>query len=205
MLRLVRELGLVTAAIDLVVTPEGDHVFLELNPSGQWAWLETGTGLPMTDALVRCLAPFSAARAKERAMIEPTPWNQHATQLFAKLEKDGLVKTPELADVFWDVPRHEYIDALYVHANDIPSWRPCPCPKRPEADEDWLARIYADDFLAVKIGEDGIPLCFNMRPSTVFGCSGCFRSAVAAVLDIGTGTGQFAALLTRLLRGKTAR
>ena len=64
LLRLVRELGLVTAAIDLVVTPEGDHVFLELNPSGQWAWLETETGLPMTDALVRCLAPFSAARAK---------------------------------------------------------------------------------------------------------------------------------------------
>jgi protein-L-isoaspartate(D-aspartate) O-methyltransferase len=133
-------------------------------------------------------------------MIEPTPWNQHATQLFAKLEKDGLVKTPELADVFWDIPRHEYIDALYVHANDIPSWRQCPRPKRPEADEDWLARIYADDFLAVKIGEDGIPLCFNMRPSTVFWLLGLLQVPRGSrVLDIGTGTGQFAALLTRLV------
>lgn len=62
-LRLVRELGLVFAAIDFVVTPEGEHVFLELNPCGQWAWLEIATGLPMVDALADCLAPFSVASA----------------------------------------------------------------------------------------------------------------------------------------------
>lgn len=62
-LRLVRELGLAFGAIDFVVTPEGEHVFLELNPSGQWAWLEIETGLPMVDALADCLAPFSVAHA----------------------------------------------------------------------------------------------------------------------------------------------
>jgi len=40
------------ATVDLVVTPAGEWVFLELNPNGQWAWIETLTGLPLTRALV---------------------------------------------------------------------------------------------------------------------------------------------------------
>jgi glutathione synthase/RimK-type ligase-like ATP-grasp enzyme len=61
--RLVREFGLMFAVLDLVVTPENEYVFLELNPGGQWGWLEAETGLPMTEALADCLAPFSAARS----------------------------------------------------------------------------------------------------------------------------------------------
>lgn len=59
-LSLVRKLGLMFAAIDFAVTPSGEHVFLELNPGGQWAWLEDKTGLPIADAIADCLAPFSA-------------------------------------------------------------------------------------------------------------------------------------------------
>ena len=61
LLKLVDELGLVFATADFVVTPDGDHVFLEVNPNGQWAWLEPETGLPLIDAMADCLAPFSAA------------------------------------------------------------------------------------------------------------------------------------------------
>lgn len=39
-LSLVQALGLSFGAIDLIVTPEGDYVFLEINPNGQWAWLQ---------------------------------------------------------------------------------------------------------------------------------------------------------------------
>jgi glutathione synthase/RimK-type ligase-like ATP-grasp enzyme len=39
-LDLVRALGLAFGAIDLVLTPEGDYVFLEINPNGQWAWIQ---------------------------------------------------------------------------------------------------------------------------------------------------------------------
>jgi glutathione synthase/RimK-type ligase-like ATP-grasp enzyme len=48
--------GLCFGAIDMIVTPEGDYVFLELNPNGQWAWLELLTGIPLSDTLADLLA-----------------------------------------------------------------------------------------------------------------------------------------------------
>ncbi len=39
--------GLVYSAFDLIVTPDGEHVFLEHNPAGQFAWLEELTGIPI--------------------------------------------------------------------------------------------------------------------------------------------------------------
>jgi hypothetical protein len=52
---LVRDYGLAYAAIDMIVTPNGEHVFLELNPNGQWAWIEERTGLPLGRALIDVL------------------------------------------------------------------------------------------------------------------------------------------------------
>lgn len=37
---LMGRLGLVFGCADLLVTPEGDYVFLEVNPQGQWVWLQ---------------------------------------------------------------------------------------------------------------------------------------------------------------------
>ena len=37
---LVAELGLSFGAIDIIVTPENEYIFLEINPNGQWAWIE---------------------------------------------------------------------------------------------------------------------------------------------------------------------
>lgn len=50
--RLTHRLGLRMGMLDLIVTPEGEHVFLEINPNGQWAWIEARTGLPLATALV---------------------------------------------------------------------------------------------------------------------------------------------------------
>lgn len=52
---LIEHFGLNFGAIDLVLTPEGDYVFLELNPNGQWAWIEIELGYPMTESLIRLL------------------------------------------------------------------------------------------------------------------------------------------------------
>lgn len=43
------------AAIDMIVTPDGRHVFLEANPNGQWAWIEDETGLPIAAAIADAL------------------------------------------------------------------------------------------------------------------------------------------------------
>lgn len=49
--QLVERLGLCYGAIDMVVTPDNRYVFLEINPNGQYIWIEELTGLPITDAL----------------------------------------------------------------------------------------------------------------------------------------------------------
>ena len=55
LLRLMKLWGLVYGAFDLIITPEGDHVFLEVNPSGQWTWIEAFTGMPISQALAELL------------------------------------------------------------------------------------------------------------------------------------------------------
>jgi hypothetical protein len=54
--RLVASLGLCYGAIDMVLTPDGRYVFLELNPNGQFYWVEEFTGLPISAAVAELLA-----------------------------------------------------------------------------------------------------------------------------------------------------
>lgn len=53
--RLMDDLGLRFGALDLVVTLDGRHVFLEVNPNGQWGWIEDATGLPIAAAIADAL------------------------------------------------------------------------------------------------------------------------------------------------------
>ena len=43
-------------AFDLRRRDDGVHVFLEVNPAGQWLYVEEATGLPITAAVARLLA-----------------------------------------------------------------------------------------------------------------------------------------------------
>ncbi|MER7419708.1 MvdC/MvdD family ATP grasp protein [Micromonospora peucetia] len=52
---LTRALGLRYGALDLIVTPDGRYVYIEINPSGQYLWVEEETGLPITAAVVDLL------------------------------------------------------------------------------------------------------------------------------------------------------
>ena len=51
-----RRLGLVYGAIDMRLTPDGRYVFLEINPAGQWLFIEGRTAQPITTAVARTLA-----------------------------------------------------------------------------------------------------------------------------------------------------
>jgi len=42
---LLEELGIVYAAVDFIVTPEGEYVFLECNPNGQFMWMQHELGI----------------------------------------------------------------------------------------------------------------------------------------------------------------
>ena len=46
-----RRLGLVYGAIDLRLTGDGRYVFLEINPAGQFLYVEEQTGQPIAAAL----------------------------------------------------------------------------------------------------------------------------------------------------------
>jgi len=50
-------------AIDIILTPDGKHVFLELNPCGEFFWLERSPGLPISDAIADVLLDHSPRRA----------------------------------------------------------------------------------------------------------------------------------------------
>jgi MvdD family ATP-grasp ribosomal peptide maturase len=51
LLRLMDAFGLNYGAVDFVVTPDGRHVFLEINPAGEFFWLERDPGFPVSQAI----------------------------------------------------------------------------------------------------------------------------------------------------------
>ena len=70
--RLVRSFEINFASIDLIVTPEGEFVFLDLNPNGQWLWLEEELGLPLVAAMADLLTGANSP-ATEAASPVPLP------------------------------------------------------------------------------------------------------------------------------------
>ena len=42
-------------AFDFILDKFGNHYFLEVNPNGQWAWIEHLAGLPISKEIVKCL------------------------------------------------------------------------------------------------------------------------------------------------------
>jgi len=79
-------MGLVFGCIDVLVTPEGEHLFLEVNEMGQFLFVERLSGLPLLDAFAAflvqarpdfqwqpgsaCLSAAEMSDAAERAAAE---------------------------------------------------------------------------------------------------------------------------------------
>ena len=61
-LRLMDHFVLNYGAIDIIVTPGGRHVFLEINPVGEFFWLKRRPGLPISDAIADVLLGRSPRR-----------------------------------------------------------------------------------------------------------------------------------------------
>ena len=53
--RLLKSFEINFASLDLILTPDGEFVFLELNPNGQWLWLEYALGFPLKASMADLL------------------------------------------------------------------------------------------------------------------------------------------------------
>lgn len=57
---LLKRLGLNFGGSDFIVTEDGKWFFLEVNPNGQWLWLESLTGQPISQAISNLLIEMSS-------------------------------------------------------------------------------------------------------------------------------------------------
>lgn len=62
--RLMRSLGLSFGALDFVISEQG-HQFIEINPNGQWGWIEHRTGQPISRALATLFEGTIVTRTPE--------------------------------------------------------------------------------------------------------------------------------------------
>ncbi len=53
--KLMHQLGLSFGAVDFIVQPDGQYVFLEVNPVGEWGMLEKDLDLPISQAIAKAL------------------------------------------------------------------------------------------------------------------------------------------------------
>jgi glutathione synthase/RimK-type ligase-like ATP-grasp enzyme len=65
-LALMDAFGLNYGAFDFIVTPKGRHVFLEVNPAGEFMWLLHTPGLPIDEALADVLCDRAVRRLSPR-------------------------------------------------------------------------------------------------------------------------------------------
>ncbi|MBD0386056.1 MAG: hypothetical protein ICV54_05870 [Nostoc sp. C3-bin3] len=69
-IQLVEKLGLCFGAIDMILTPDDRYVFLEINPNGQYLWVEQLTGLPISDAICDLLMSGSSVTKRSQQILE---------------------------------------------------------------------------------------------------------------------------------------
>lgn len=93
---MMRRLGLVFGCFDFIVTPQGEHVFLEVNESGQFLWLEE------INPEVRVLEPFCELLAQGRTDFDWRPtaggvrFGDIHEEALAEMEEDARIHLPRL-------------------------------------------------------------------------------------------------------------
>jgi pyruvate carboxylase len=71
LLALMKRLGLCHGTADLMIDTEGDYWFLEINPQGQFLWIEIQTGMPIAHTLAQLFASLAEERHIGRGDATP--------------------------------------------------------------------------------------------------------------------------------------
>ncbi|GCE16743.1 methyltransferase domain-containing protein [Dictyobacter kobayashii] len=123
------------------------------------------------------------------------PYNDHLVQKIAQfIEHEPILRAFVLA------PRHLFVHEFFLPANapgQLPQWRRV-SPQLVSEDE-WLQQVYTNQPLITRIAEDGYASSSSSKPSIMALMLQVLQvSPGQRVLEIGTGTGWNAALLSNL-------
>jgi hypothetical protein len=77
LMQLISRFGLEFGAIDMRVTPEGEYVFLEINPVGEFGHVEGATGLPIARAVAERLAEGRAGGRRNPGFKHASSPSEH--------------------------------------------------------------------------------------------------------------------------------
>lgn len=124
-------------------------------------------------------------------------WREHADRLARALEDEGVLHTPQWSRAFRGTPRHVFVPHYFQQSADT-AWE---CVD--SADERWLPAVYSNEPLttALTATERGeVAISSSSKP----GLMARMLEALAVrddhrVLEVGTGTGYNAALLSARL------
>lgn len=125
------------------------------------------------------------------------------TQMVDMLRREGAITDPTVEAAFRTIPRHLFLDAFYVREQTTPvRW------KRIESStldpHTWCHMIYADDPRVTRLNEIGNPISSSSAPTIMAHMLEVAHLASGQrVLEIGTGSGYNAALLSFLVGDPT--
>jgi glutathione synthase/RimK-type ligase-like ATP-grasp enzyme len=97
---LAARLGLVYGAVDMRLTPDGRFVFLEVNPSGEWLFVEERSEQPITETFAHLLAGYVTRRPAATAGARPQPTTRD-TGLVASPPGRRCGRTSPAPGTFW--------------------------------------------------------------------------------------------------------
>jgi len=101
--QLLRRLGIVFGCLDLIVTPDGEYVFVEVNEMGQFLWLEE------LNPAIQMLEPFCEFLAQKRLDFSWHP--THADLRFADFYAEAIQMQEEVdADLHLAKPLYHSVD-----------------------------------------------------------------------------------------------
>lgn len=73
-LELCRRFGLTMATFDIVLTPDERYVFLEINPTGRYGWIEDATSMPISEAVATLLATQARQEVRRESVKGIASW-----------------------------------------------------------------------------------------------------------------------------------